>query len=468
MMGKKRGKEARGKKFVNKYKEIQEKIKVQRSNQEYSREYEYEMVSTICESTEEGGQQGDELNEDGFQTHFEAKVLEKMNIEGNFENDKPGMKFKECMEIKECKDMEKIDLQESMLEYFELEEGNEEEDFQKDRPSVIQVNHGTSLRNPVDPHLNETKKYSSLSKKVQNFQKDRPSITQETRGTSLCNPVDLHVYETKKSALKSTEAAIILKIAPETAISTCHIVDIAEALRRKGHVTFYNENHVYLVSNLIRKKRKLKNALIVISSSYVAEYFDFTTVLVIVILQFFHTEYTIRVRCSQAGNPAWIFCDLPVLIFAESLPVLQLPNLHDLQYASNAENANKLISFVGLLLKIERLQPTASNRPTTKLTIASDDLTTVAQMMVWKKPDKKYDVSILERYAIVNANINIFKNSTNLAPSLIVPTKLISLGRHPVLPQRQVIRIPNPTIVRDEEGVFINGQIVSINPNVSI
>ena len=129
-----------------------------------------------------------------------------------------------------------------------------EEDFQKDRPSVIQVNHGTSLRNPVDPHLNETKKYSSLSKKVQNFQKDRPSITQETRGTSLCNPVDLHVYETKKSALKSTEAAIILKIAPETAISTCHIVDIAEALRRKGHVTFYNENHVYLVSNLIRKK----------------------------------------------------------------------------------------------------------------------------------------------------------------------------------------------------------------------
>ncbi|KAK2708650.1 uncharacterized protein LOC136028359 [Artemia franciscana] len=150
---------------------------------------------------------------------------------------------------------------------------------------------------------------------------------------------------------------------------------------------------------------------------------------------------------------------------AESLPVLQLPNLHDLQYASNAENANKLISFVGLLLKIERLQPTASNRPTTKLTIASDDLTTVAQMMVWEKPDKKYDVSILERYAIVNANINIFRNSTNLVPSLIVPTKLISLGRHPALPQRQVIRIPNPTIVRDEEGVFINGQIVSINPN---
>ena len=28
--------------------------------------------------------------------------------------------------------------------------------------------------------------------------------------------------------------------------------------------------------------------------------------------------------------------------------------------------------------------------------------------------------------------------------------------------------IPNPTIVRDEEGVFINRQIVSINPNVSI
>ncbi|KAK2723368.1 hypothetical protein QYM36_001884 [Artemia franciscana] len=208
MTGKKRGKEARGKKFVNKYKEIQEKIKVQRSNQEYSREYEYEMVSTICESTEEGGQQGDEINEDGFQTHFEAKVLEKINIEGNFENDKLGMKFKECMEIKECKDMEKVDLQESMLEYFELEEENE-----------FQVNHCTSLRNPVDPHLNETKKYSSLSKKVQNFQKDRPSIIQETRGTSLCNPVDLNVYETKKSALKSTEAAIILKTAHETAIS---------------------------------------------------------------------------------------------------------------------------------------------------------------------------------------------------------------------------------------------------------
>ncbi|KAK2723870.1 hypothetical protein QYM36_002280 [Artemia franciscana] len=208
MTGKKRGKEARGKKFVNKYKEIQEKIKVQRSNQEYSREYEYEMVSTICESTEEGGQQGDEINEDGFQTHFEAKVLEKINIEGNFENDKLGMKFKECMEIKECKDMEKVDTQESMLKYFKLEEENE-----------FQVNHGTSLRNPVDPHLNETKKYSSLSKKVQNFQKDRPSIIQETRGTSLCNPVDLNVYETKKSALKSTEAAIILKTAPETAIS---------------------------------------------------------------------------------------------------------------------------------------------------------------------------------------------------------------------------------------------------------
>ena len=120
---KKRG--SRGKKFINKYKEIQEKIKVQRSNQEYSREYEYERLSTICKSTEEGGQQGNEINDDGFQTHFEAKVLEKIDIEGNFENDKLGMKFKECMEIKECKDMEKVDLQESMLEYFELEEGNE-------------------------------------------------------------------------------------------------------------------------------------------------------------------------------------------------------------------------------------------------------------------------------------------------------------------------------------------------------
>ncbi|KAK2714346.1 hypothetical protein QYM36_008795 [Artemia franciscana] len=36
-----------------------------------------------------------------------------------------GMMFKECMKIKECKDMEKIDLQESMLEYFELEEENQ-------------------------------------------------------------------------------------------------------------------------------------------------------------------------------------------------------------------------------------------------------------------------------------------------------------------------------------------------------
>ena len=71
----------------------------------------------------------------------------------------------------------------------------------------------------MDPHLNETKKYSSLSKKLQNVQKERPSSIQETRGTSLCNPVDLHVYETKKSALKSTEAAIILKTAHETAIS---------------------------------------------------------------------------------------------------------------------------------------------------------------------------------------------------------------------------------------------------------
>ncbi|KAK2714882.1 hypothetical protein QYM36_009173, partial [Artemia franciscana] len=72
-----------------------------------------------------GGQQGDEIKEDGLQTHFEAKVLAKIDIEGNFENDKQGMKFKECMTIKECEDMEKIDLQESMLEYFELEEENE-------------------------------------------------------------------------------------------------------------------------------------------------------------------------------------------------------------------------------------------------------------------------------------------------------------------------------------------------------
>ena len=75
-------------------------------------------LSTICESTEEGGQQGDEINEDGFQTHFEAKVLEKINIEGNFENDKLGMKFKECMEIKECKDMEKVDTPREYAEIF--------------------------------------------------------------------------------------------------------------------------------------------------------------------------------------------------------------------------------------------------------------------------------------------------------------------------------------------------------------
>ena len=198
MMGKKMKKRgSRGKKFINKYKEIQEKIKVQRSNQEYSREYEYEMVSTICESTEEGGQQGDEINEDGFQTHFEAKVLEKFDIEGNFENDKLCMKFKECMEIKECKDMEKVDLQESMLEYFELEEENE-----------FQVN---DIYNENDDKM--------TPQQVQNFQKDRPSVIQETRGASLCNPVDLNVYETKKSALSSTEAAIILKTAHETGIS---------------------------------------------------------------------------------------------------------------------------------------------------------------------------------------------------------------------------------------------------------
>ena len=198
MMGKKmRKRGSRGKKFINKYKEMQEKIKVQRSNQEYSREYEYERLSTIGKSTEEGGQQGDEINDDGFQTHFEAKVLEKNDIEGNFENDMLGMKFKECMEIKECKDMEKVDLQESMLEYFELEEENE-----------FQVN---DIYNENDDKM--------TPQQVQNFQKDRPSVIQETRGASLCNPVDLHVYETKKSALQSTEAAIILKTAHETGIS---------------------------------------------------------------------------------------------------------------------------------------------------------------------------------------------------------------------------------------------------------
>ncbi|KAK2702974.1 hypothetical protein QYM36_018452 [Artemia franciscana] len=128
---------------------------------------------------------------------LKQRLLEKIDIEGNFKNDKLGMKFKECMEIKECKDMEKVDLQESMLEYFELEEENE-----------FQVN---DIYNENDDKM--------TPQQVQNFQKDRPSVIQETSGASLCNPVDLHVYETKKSALKSTEATIILKTAHETAIS---------------------------------------------------------------------------------------------------------------------------------------------------------------------------------------------------------------------------------------------------------
>ncbi|KAK2723873.1 hypothetical protein QYM36_002283 [Artemia franciscana] len=693
------------------------------------------------------------------------------------------------------------------------------------------VNHGTSLRNPVDPHLNETKKYSSLSKKLQNVQKERPSSIQETRGTSLCNPVDLHVYETKKSALKSTEAAIILKTAHETAISrfklcknnipsypaageaavTCvsefAILEVIYFVKHGIPIVFYYDTKYnignYWVSALtfrhpdfdhkgttpiipiafllhtnrladsheelfmvlmkkapsinspqnafvsdrekgieaarkkifpliqpahcwlhyrinakhalqkmgapkgdirvveddileylpIEESTQLKNLPILLSDTDVFTFFfedlesllrpetwlktEMVSYLVNLVTSSCVSARTIdiystfnltnidalksypekpRERFSDVSHDCSVLfvplcvnmrdisdrerknhfilgiCDfsrrtfyilnslkplnrtqgrqllfnlkylmdgvdkrytelelgscgitpqvdssscglfvvkyaqdyangitylgsalsvyLPspskykrskgrstvsnqkvielynddtemanmksvelmnkyrkelaiqvlesfliknrmascyncreqipenmqlicknckaVACIAESLPVLQLPNMHDLQYASNAENANKLISFVGLLLKIERLQPTASNRPTTKLTIASDDLTTVAQMMVWEKPDKKYDVSILERYAIVNANINIFRNSTNLVPSLIVPTKLISLGRHPALPQRQVIRIPNPTIVRDEAGVFINGQIVSMNPNVSI
>ncbi|KAK2711269.1 hypothetical protein QYM36_012453 [Artemia franciscana] len=136
---------------------------------------------------------------------------------------------------------------------------------------------------------------------------------------------------------------------------------------------------------------------------------------------------------------------------AESLPALQLLNLHALEYASNAKNTNKLISFAGLLLNIERLQPTASNRPTANLTIASDNLATPAEMKVWKKPDNKSDVSILQRYAIVNPKINIFRNSTNLVPSLIVPTRLINLGHHHTLPRRQSVRLQNPTIVRDKK-----------------
>ncbi|KAK2709227.1 hypothetical protein QYM36_013029 [Artemia franciscana] len=214
------------------------------------------------------------------------------------------MKFKECMEIKECKDIE------------------------KEKENEFQVN---DIYNEIDDKM--------TPQQVQNFQKDRPSVIQETRGASLCNPMDLHVYETKKSALTSTEAAIILKTAHETAISRfklckntvssypaaddeyythvsrgykglgdyrllekahkeylvhikkeedpvesrkkiflrmvqevdgsdslCEknttkedhqpsgIVDIAEALWRKGHVTFCNENQMYLVSNLTRKK----------------------------------------------------------------------------------------------------------------------------------------------------------------------------------------------------------------------
>ncbi|KAK2702076.1 hypothetical protein QYM36_019311 [Artemia franciscana] len=206
------------------------------------------MVSTLCKSTEEGGQQGDEINEDGFQSHFEAKVLEKIDIEGNFENDKLGMKFQECMEIKECKDMEKVDLQESMLEYFELEEEEfevndvyNENDDKMTPQQRSNVNKTVYTANEVckdkdldsyEAHIYSTQSeknksalnksflnISFLPKKEEDFQKDRPSVIEETRGASLCNPVDLHVYETKKSALKSTEAAIILKTAHETAMS---------------------------------------------------------------------------------------------------------------------------------------------------------------------------------------------------------------------------------------------------------
>ena len=137
-----------------------------------------------------------------------------------------------------------------------------EEDFQKDRPSVIQVNHSTSLRNPVDPHINETKKYSSLSKKVKNFQKERSSVIQEIRGASLCNPVDLHVYETKKPALKSAEAAIILKTAHETSISRFKLCkNTISSYPAAGSIFFL---YIQIVLNAYKTKRLMVTVIAVV------------------------------------------------------------------------------------------------------------------------------------------------------------------------------------------------------------
>ena len=209
------------------------------------------MVSAICKSTEEGGQQGDEINEDGrnlggylqesMLEYFELEEENEFQVNDIYNENDDKMTPQQRSNVNKtvytanelCKDKD-LDSYEAQIYSTQCEKNKstlnksflnisflskKEEDFQKDRPSVIQVNHGASLRNPVDSHLNETEKYSSLSKKVQNFQNDQPSVIQETCGASLCNSVDLHVYETKKSTLKSTEAAIILKTDHETAIS---------------------------------------------------------------------------------------------------------------------------------------------------------------------------------------------------------------------------------------------------------
>ena len=73
-------------------------LKLERRNKRYLKEYELKMVSTMCKSTDEDEQQGVKINKDGYQTHFKAKVSEKIDTEGNFENDKLDMEFKECME----------------------------------------------------------------------------------------------------------------------------------------------------------------------------------------------------------------------------------------------------------------------------------------------------------------------------------------------------------------------------------
>ena len=229
-------------------------LKLERRNKRYLKECELKMVSTMCKSTDEDEQQGVKINKDGYQTLFKAKVSEKIDTEGNFENDKLDMEFKECMDIKECmdtkecKDMEKVDYQENMVECFRLEVENEfqindayDENNKRNPEQKSNVNKTVYIANELceDKYQGsyETQIYSTqpeknksafnkpslnvcfLSKKVQDFQNDRPSVIQTIHGASLPNPVDPHIYETKKSALRSTEAAIILRTAHETGIS---------------------------------------------------------------------------------------------------------------------------------------------------------------------------------------------------------------------------------------------------------